>query len=124
MRKHLALAPMAWILGGFILSFVVQKQFPLVIGIVLGSVVMASRWAAVFIDALLQHPHYKRRRALRSAGSCIFALLFVTACGGSFLLAEMKNVPWLITWVIALALALGRGYWTVRSYGGRLPKSY
>ena len=128
MRKHLALAPMAWILSGFVICFVVRKQYPLIVGLVLGCVVMASRWAAVFIDALLEHPRYTRRRALRSAVPCVFALLFVTLCGGEILLSELKltqmsNVPWVITWLIVLALALGRGYWIIRSFGGRLPKS-
>src|ERR1700757_1241779 len=80
MKRQPAAAPLLWALGGIIAAFLSGKEYTVTIGIVIAVVVMASRPAAVFIDALREHPNYKRRRALKRAAPDLFAFSFLTVC--------------------------------------------
>ena len=100
-------------------GFLSRKEYMVVIGIVISVVVMASRPAAVFIEALREHPRHKRRRALKRAAPHLFAVGFLTACLAA-LLGYFK-VPFAIGLVLVLVMVLLRGRWILRSYGGRLP---
>ncbi len=119
LRRQPAAAPMAWALAGFIAALLTGREGILVLALAVSITVMTSRWVAVILNALRQHPRYKRRLALKRSFPTGLAAVVGISCTAAML--GYFRLSWPVAWGLAVTAALLCGYWILVGHGGRLP---
>jgi small-conductance mechanosensitive channel len=107
-RVNLALAPAAWICASLILAILTRKQEIFMAGCVVGILVMTSRWAAICVYALHEHPGHKRRRAMKKSVLQLCATAFGSACAAALL--GYFRISFFLAWTITGTATFLQGY--------------